>query len=619
MPSVHLDEQGATEEVVMVRLFSQAKPRRVSRSIALCVALVALVSVAACERTAKSPPPPPALLSAPQPPAAQTGHTHGAIGTLGPAAAEARRLDGLGTYHRPVATTQPEAQVFFDQGLRLYWAFNHDEAYRSFAKAAELDPRCTMCFWGAALTLGPNYNMPMMPDRTKPAWDALQRARALAPSAAPVERALVGALATRYAGPSPADEKAAVQLNRAYAAAMRDVAREHPDDADVQALFAESSMVLNPWKLWAPDGTPASGTPEIVATLEAVLAKHPDHPGANHLYVHAVEASQTPAKGVPAADRIATMMPNAGHLVHMPAHIYQRMGRYEDSAAANRRAIEADRRYAEAIAPRRPPGVYEMYMGHNHQFLAFSDAMQGKSGEGIEAAQRGGRISPELVAAMPAVELFAALPALTMLRFGKWSDVLASAPPDPRYATATGLWHHARGMAYAATGRLPEAEAELAEVTAVARAMPPDHPAMMNRATDVLAIAALTLEGKIAEKHGDTRAAAARLEDAVRREDALSYDEPPNWWYPVRHVLGATLLTSGRARDAETVYRADLRVHPENGWSLSGLARSLEAQGKKAEAKKVSERARVAWQHADVPLVGSWPEAALVGKSVAGH
>jgi tetratricopeptide (TPR) repeat protein len=506
-------------------------------------------------------------------------------------------------------TTQPEAQAFFDQGLRLYWAFNHDEAYRSFAKAALLDPRCTMCLWGAALTLGPNYNMPMMSDRTKPAWDALQGARALAPTALPVERALVGALTSRYAAPGAVDEKAAERQNRAYAAAMREVAKQFPDDADVQVLSAEASMVLNPWKLWTPDGKPAPGTAEILATLEGVLAKQPGHPGANHLYVHAVEASPTPGRGVPAADRIATMMPNAGHLVHMPSHIYQRVGRYEDSAAANRRAIEADRRYAAAIAPRRPPGVYEMYMGHNHQFLAFADAMQGKSGEGIEAAQQGGRISPELASAMPPVELFAALPAVMMLRFGRWSDVLASAPPDPHYVTATGLWRHARGMALAATGHPAEAQTELEALSAVVAAVPPEHPAMMNKATDVLAIAVITLEGKIAEKRGDTKTAVARLEDAVRREDALSYDEPPNWWYPVRHVLGATLLSNGRPHDAELVYRADLRANPENGWSLSGLARSLELQGKKAEASAISGRARVAWKNADIPLAGSWPDA----------
>lgn len=585
-----------------------------ARRVAPACALLALEVTAAfvaggCGRHV-SPAPPPTLLSASQEPRGSAEHgAHGApIAGLAAAANEARKLDGLGSYHRSVATTRPEAQSYFDQGLRLYWAFNHDEAYRSFAKAAQLDPGCTMCFWGAALTLGPNYNMPMMPDRTRPAWDALQRARSLALTAPPVERALVDALATRYAGPTPVGEDAADRYNRAYADAMRGVAKQFPSDSDVQALHAEASMVLNPWKLWAPDGTPAPGTNEIVATLERVLARDGMHPGANHLYIHAVEASPTPSKAIPVADRVATMMPNAGHLVHMPSHIYQRVGLYEDAAAANRRAIAADARYAEAIAPRRPPGVYEMYMGHNHQFLAFADSMQGKSAEGIAAARQGGRVSPELAAAMPAVELFAALPVVTMLRFGKLDDVLAAPPPDPDYRTASGLAHHARGMALVAQGRSAEAQRELDALTAITRALPPDHPAMLNKATDVLAIAGLVLDGKLAEKRGDTALGISRLEEAVRREDALSYDEPPNWWYPTRHVLGAMQLAAGHAREAEAVYRADLTKQPENGWALSGLAMSLDAQGKTVEAKATSDRARAAWTNADIPLAGSWAE-----------
>jgi tetratricopeptide (TPR) repeat protein len=546
--------------------------------------------------------PVPAPASTPARGGAGHAHSHGDIGSLAPAAAEAKRLEGLGTYGRAVATTEPLAQTFFDQGLRLYWAFNHDEAYRSFAQAAALDPRCTMCFWGAALTLGPNYNMPMLPDRTKPAWEALQRARALAGAAPAVERDLVSALATRYAGPTPVDEKTAERHNRAYADAMRAVASKYPEDADVQSLFAESAMVLNPWKLWAPDGSPAPGTAEIVATLEATMAKNRAHPGANHLYIHAIEASKTPEKAVPAADRVATMMPNAGHLVHMPAHIYQRVGRYEDAAAANRRAVLADRRYAEAIAPRHPPGVYEMYMGHNYQFLAVADLMQGKSAEAIEAAQNGSRLSTELVLAMPAVELFAAMHAVLLMRFAKWSDVLATTEPARGLPTARGLWHHARGIAFAATERPTEAQAELDKLSEIKRTLPPDHPAMMNKANDVLEIAKLVLEGRIAERRADPAAGVARLEEAVRREDALSYDEPPNWWYPTRHLLGATLLRARRGGDAEAVYRADLRVAPENGWSLYGLAKALEMQGRTAESKQALERARAAWKNADVPL-----------------
>jgi tetratricopeptide (TPR) repeat protein len=535
-------------------------------------------------------------------------HSHGELVlSLADAAAEAKRIDGLGAYGRRVDTDVAEAQAFFNQGMRLYWAFNHDEAYRSFARAAIRDPRCTLCAWGAALTLGPNYNMPMLPDRAKAAWDALLRAHMLAPSSRPVERALVGALGARYRGPAPVDEKTMGQQNIAYAAAMRQVQKQFPDDADVQSLYAEALMIINPWKLWTREGIPAPGTTEIVTTLESVLAKAPDHPGANHLYVHAVEASNTPGRGVPAADRLGPMMPNAGHLVHMPSHIYQRVGRYEDAAAANRRAMEADRRYAELIAPRPPPRIYEMYMGHNAQFLAYADSMQGFSGESIAAAEKGGMLSRDAVTAMPMIDLYAALPHVMLMRFGKWEEVLAAAPPDPAFPTATGLWHHARGMAHLATGRAEEARLELEQLYESTRALPPHHPAMNNQASDVLAIAALVLEGKLAEQRGDPATAVDRLSEAVRQEGELAYNEPPDWWYPVRHVLGATLISMRKPNEAEAVYRADLRVHPENGWSLAGLAKALKAQGKTAEAKTVLERARLAWRRADIPLTGSWP------------
>lgn len=558
--------------------------------------VASLVLATACSNSRAPKAPAPVTLTRAQEPAPTLS------APLAQAAREARRIDGLGGYHRPVATTVPAAQDFFDQGMRLYWAFNHGEAFRSFARAAELDPRCTLCFWGAALSLGPNYNMPMMPESARAASDALDRASALAPSAPPVERELVKALSVRYAGSRPMDAKEAERHNHAYADAMRGVAKAFPKDVEVQALFAESMMILNPWKLWAHDGTPAPGTNEIVATLEGALAQDVTHPGANHLYIHAVEGSKDPGRGVPAADRLGPMMPNAGHLVHMPGHIYQRVGRYGDAAQANRLAIEADRRYMEAIAPRRPPAAYGMYLAHNHQFLAAAAAMQGRSAEAIDATRHAAPIVAAMAEHMPPFSFYAAHPHVTMARFEKWSDVLAEPLPDQRFATALGLAHYARGLALLATGRTDDAKQELSALNAIARDVSPDERAMNNKAVDLLAIATLVLEGKIAENTGDVKTGVARLEEAVRREDALSYDEPPDWWYPVRHDLGAMLLRANQPREAEQVFRADLVVNPQNGWSLSGLAKSLAAQGKKEEASTAVADAKAAWKDADMPL-----------------
>ncbi len=566
------------------------------------VLALSLAIAAACSGPRPPDGPPPVTVTSAQQATASAQASAPLPPTLASAALEARRIDGLGSYHRAIATTVPAAQDFFDQGLRLYWAFNHEEAFRSFARAAELDSRCTLCFWGAALTLGPNYNMPMMPDRARAASDALDRAVTLAPSAAPVERALVMALAVRYAGPRAMDEKEAARHNEMYAEAMRGVAKAFPDDVDVQALFAESMMVKNPWKLWTRDGVPAPGTNEIVSTLEAALVRDVNHPGANHLYIHAVEASKDPGRAIAAADRVGPMMPNAGHLVHMPSHIYLRVGRYGDAAQANRLAIDADRRYMEAIAPRRPPDVYGMYMAHNYQFLAQAAAMQGRSAEAVDATKRAAPMVAAAADHMPVVEFYAAQPIVTMARFGRWSDVLAEPLPAERFKTASGLAHYARGLALVATGRPVEAKQELAAFDTVARDVSPDALAVNNRAADVLAIARLVLQGKIAEDAGDVRTAVARLEEAVLREDALSYDEPPNWWYPVRYDLGTMLLRARRPRDAEKVFRADLVEHPQNGWALSGLAKALSAQNEKAKAKSVLAEARTAWKDADVPL-----------------
>lgn len=531
------------------------------------------------------------------PPAAR-----GQSSSLASLAAGAILFDNLGSYHYPVTTGSKEAQAYFDQGLRFVYAFNHDEAARSFARAAQLDPSCAMCFWGAALVLGPNYNMPMIADRASAAWEGVQRAVALAPKATPVEQALIGALARRYGGPEPLPPEAMKPFQEAYAAAMRDVARRFPNDVDVQVLFAESLMNLNPWKLWTPDGRPAPGTEEIVSRLEAVLARAPDHPGANHYYIHAVEASSHPERALPSARRLPALIPGAGHLVHMPAHIYQRVGMYEEAAEANRRAIEADQAY---VREAKPHGYYPMYLGHNWGFLAFAASMQGRAEETLRASREAARaLPPEMLAMMPGMDFFAAAPLFTMVRFGRYDELLAEPRPDPKYPVLTGLWLHAHGMALAARGRLDEACADQAALVKLAAEVPQDMRAGNNTARDVLGTAARVLEAFIAERQGRPDALAA-WDAAVRAADRLVYSEPADWFYPVRHYQGAALLKAKRWKEAEAVYREDLRRNPGNGWALFGLSQALQGQGRGPEAAQVQQQFQRAWANADIRLTSS--------------
>lgn len=529
-------------------------------------------------------------------------HHHGSsepAWSLDELATGAVKIADLGAIHRSVTTDSAEAQAFFDQGLALTFGFNHDEAARSFAKAGSLDPDCAMCWWGAAYTLGPNYNIPMLPERAAAAWDALERARRAAAKATPVEQRLVDALSKRYAGPEYVEPPAMQPYNEAFADAMREVAKRFPDDFDVQALFAEAMMNVRPWQLWTPAGDPAPGTEEILATLEAVLTKMPEHVGANHYYIHVIEASKTPGKGEAAADRLGQLVPGAGHLVHMPAHIYQRVGRYADASEANRRAIVADERYLSTVEP---PGYYPFYLGHNYGFLAYSASMQGRAAESLAASREAaGAIPKDVVCGMPGMDFFLSEPLLVMVRFGRWDEILAEPQPDPKYPVLTALWHHAHGMAQAATGKVTEAEADLAEIEKIAREIPEDMLAGLNAGRDVLKLAAQVLQARIATAREEPEAIAL-WERAVALEDDLAYNEPADWFYPVRHYLGAALLEAGRAEEAEAVYRADLERHPNNGWGSFGLWKSLEAQ-KKAKAAKVAEKQfRAAWQDADVEL-----------------
>ncbi|HTJ41745.1 MAG TPA: hypothetical protein VL463_06595, partial [Kofleriaceae bacterium] len=511
-------------------------------------------------------------------------------------------LASLGDYHRTITTTNPDAQAYFDQGLRLIYAFNHDEAARSFARATQLDPKCASCYWGLALVLGPNYNVPMLPDRFPAAWDAVQKAQANAAGASAVEQALIGALAKRYPGAEPKDPVAMQPYNQAYADAMAAVAKQFPDDLDVQVLRAESMMDLNPWKLWTPDGKPAPGTDEIVSVLEGVLKKSPKHPGANHYYIHAVEASTHPEKAVPSAERLASLIPGGGHIVHMPAHIFQRVGRYGDASQANRNAIDVDLGY---IGKAPSWGYYAMYLVHNYGFLSYSSSMEGRKAESIQAALDSAKnFPPPMLEMMPGMDFFISEPLLAEVRFGAWDEILATPRPDAKYATLTALWLHAHGIASAATGALDKADADLVELQQMMGSIPAEASTSTNSVKDIVAVSAAVLAAAIAQKKHDP-SADALWAAAVAAEDKLAYSEPADWFYPVRHYQGALLLAEKKWKDAEAVYRADLQRNPGNGWGLWGLARALEGEKKTAEAKKIDAQQKAAWSKADIQLTST--------------
>jgi tetratricopeptide (TPR) repeat protein len=508
-------------------------------------------------------------------------------------------FDTLGSYGRKVTTSSPDAQRWFDQGLTWLYAFNHDEAAQAFGEAARLDPGCAMAYWGIALANGPHINKPgLEPEKEKTAYAAARRAMELASvgAATPVEIDLIAAVQTRYADP-PGDRAAE---DAAYADAMRRVWHDHSGDADAGTLFAESMMDLRPWDLWTKDATPQPGTLEIVATLDAVLAKRPDHPGACHFLIHSLEASPHPEKALAAADRLRTLVPGAGHLVHMPAHIDLRLGRYADAAAANERAIEADRVYVERTSP---PGFYSVYISHNHGFLSYAAMMEGRSVVAIrEARATVAAIPAEFVRdAAPLVDGYLAITWHALVRFGKWKEILAEPEAAEVLPLCRAQRHYARGVAFANLGRLDEAHTEAAAFEAEAARVGRDAPAGNSKAADVLAIARNMLAGEIAYKEGRAGEAFAKLREAVSSEDGLHYDEPPDWMMHARHPLGALLLASGRAEEAETVYRDDLARHPENVWSLAGLAGSLRARGS-ADAAAAEERFRKAAARADCTI-----------------
>jgi len=527
-----------------------------------------------------------------------------APGTVAEWAEGARLFTGLGDFHRGATTSSPLVQQYFDQGMRLIWAFNHDEATRSFAKAAELDPACAACYWGVALTVGPNYNLPEVDEtRSRVAFAALQEARAHAAQTSAVEQALISALGARYPTPTAPAASDRQALLRAYANAMVQVAERFPDDLDVQTLCAEAQMTVNAWKLWTADGQPVAGTPEIKARLESVLRRAPAHPGANHYYIHVMEASHTPEAALASAERLGGLMPGAGHLDHMPAHIFQRVGRYEAAAEANRRAVAADRAY---FAETRAPDYYGMYFAHNYAFLAYSAAMEGRKAETLAAVQGMLEALPlSLVLEMGESGWNLTPQYAVLVRFGLWDELIALNPPDPRARGLLAGYLYGRGVALAARGRLAEAQSALEELKALGAAAPKNALAGSSAFADLMAVAEPIVAARIAAS-ADRQADAVRLlEQAVVAEDRLAYNEPADWFFPARHLLGAQLLIAGRPAEAERVYREDLRRNPANGWALYGLAAALRAQGRSADAERTSRALRAAWQHADVELPAS--------------
>ncbi len=512
-------------------------------------------------------------------------------------------LQGLGDHHHPVTTRSPRAQRFFDQGLRLTFAFNHPEAALAFREAARLDPNFAMAYWGLALVRGPNINAPMGDDAHREAYQAIQTALSLRSEVSEVERAYMEALSKRYSNEKGADRKA---LDRAYAEAMSELSKRYADDADAATLYAAALMNLRPWDYWRRDGRPYAGTMEFVSTLESVLEREPLHPGANHYYIHAVEATPTPERALRSAERLEKLMPGAGHMVHMPAHIYMRVGRYAAASESNVRAIEADEDY---ITQCRVQSLYPLqYYPHNIHFLWASATMEGRSGVAIRSARQvASKVPPVMVTGLlPWGRVFPLIPLLALTRFGQWDAILREPVPPPITPLATGLWHYARGMAFTRTGKFEEASGELEKLSATLQdPSTVDSPVGATTAANLLRIAAEVLAGELAAEQDEVEKALAHLHAAVLLEDGLPYTEPADWHYPVRQSLGAVLLKAGRAVEAEIVYWEDLKRNPENGWSLFGLTRSLQAQGKVEEASEVEKRFQRAWARADVTLTSS--------------
>jgi tetratricopeptide (TPR) repeat protein len=540
------------------------------------------------------------------------GDTHGSAAgeMVGPTTRDGRLsplLANLGSFSRKVSTAEPDAQTYFNQGLALIYGFNHAEAERSFREAARIDPKLGIAHWGVALAVGPNINDPAPnEERDEKAREAVGQALALRQQASPVEQALIDAIAKRYPADGSGGDLSA--RNAAYAEQMEEAYRRFPKDPDVATLYAASVMDTMPWYYWEKDGSPRNGTLKVLAALEAVMRDQVNHPGANHYYIHAVEASRDPDRGIPAADRLGGLMPGAGHLIHMPAHIYIRVGRYSDATDANIRAIAADEDY---ITQCRAQGIYPAaYYPHNIHFLTASLAMEGRSKEMIEASQKVGHHHEDAWLKEPGfgfAHLLRVFPTFSLVRFGKWDGVMTlPMPPDSeKFGRAT--WHFARGMALSARADSAGAATELAALREYAK--DPDVDALkimdLNSLGSLVDIATHMLAGEIAYRKGNYDQAVRELKAAIEIDDNLLYSEPPDWPLPPRHYLGAILLDAKRPAEAERVYREDLNRHRGNGWSLHGLAEALDAQGRRQEAEDTRVEFQKMWQKADVQLRAS--------------
>jgi tetratricopeptide (TPR) repeat protein len=509
-------------------------------------------------------------------------------------------VSGLGDLHHPVSTHNPEAQQFFDQGLRFIYAFNHDEAARSFQHAAELDAKLAIAYWGVAEAVGPNYNDPADPDRYKQAHDAVQKAVDLSAGASPSEQAYIHAMAKRFPADPKSDLKKAAED---YHDAMRKVLREFPEDLDAATLFAESGMNLHPWGLWRTDGTPEAGTEEVVATLESVLKRDPNHLGAVHYYIHAVEASPSPERALAGANKLASLAPAAGHIVHMPAHVYIRTGDYEAAVKTNEQAAVVDRAYIKATGAQ---GIYPMmYYSHNLHFIAMCSAMNGSYEESRKNAEMLAQHVGPAVQMMPPLEGFMTIPMAVEIRFHHWNQILKMPQPDPIMKTVTVFWHFGRGLALASTGKVGEAEAEFKIVAEAEAATPPDVIFQMpisNKAKDIMKIAEDVLGAKVAISRNDNGRAIAMLREAVAIQDTLKYGEPPDWFFPVRESLGAVLLMNGDATAAEKVFREDLERNPRNPRSLFGLHQALMQEKRDYDAGFVQKQFEASWKGGTLAL-----------------
>jgi len=514
-------------------------------------------------------------------------------------------FDNLGSHHHKISTKVSLTQRYFDQGLIFSYGFNHAEAERSFREAVRLDPSCAICYWGVALVLGPNINAGMDDEAVFPAYDAVQKAMELSDRTDEREKAYIIALSKRYEERIVKDR---ASLDIAYAEAMRDLVKRYPDDLDAATLFAEALMDLHPWNYWTKEGVTRPWTPEILKALESVMKRNSEHPGANHLYIHAMEASPHPERALPSADRLRNLVPGIGHLVHMPGHIYIRVGRYHEASEANERAIESDHQYMQHP---HTEGVYQLaYMPHDHHFLWASSTLEGRSQRAIQAARdMASGIDPERMRSkgLQTLQHFWITPLYAWVRFGKWDEILDQPMPDEDLVYPTAIWHYARGIAFIRKSRLEEAIEEFNRLSLLA-----EDPRLesitiggLNTTANLAQIAKGVLAGELAASEEEYPNAIGYLRTAVVLEDSLNYDEPPPWHHPVRQSLGAVLLMAEQPVEAERTYREDLRRHPKNGWALFGLAQSLEAQGKEQEAEEVWDQFETAWNRADVKLTSS--------------